>query len=106
MYYDTNDVTFIHLECQVYEFVFSRPFKEVNRVDKPWQKPIITASANPNDTRRSREETQRLYEQLIQVFPNKDQSLRVYQVLENHCTETDLVKLTNYVMNALFSKDH
>uniref|UniRef100_A0A2C9LAL8 Uncharacterized protein n=1 Tax=Biomphalaria glabrata TaxID=6526 RepID=A0A2C9LAL8_BIOGL len=82
------------------------PFKEVNRVDKPWQKPIITASANPNDTRRSREETQRLYEQLIQVFPNKDQSLRVYQVLENHCTETDLVKLTNYVMNALFSKDH
>ncbi|KAH9503512.1 hypothetical protein Btru_068089 [Bulinus truncatus] len=61
------------------------------------------AGENFNGPIRSREVTQKLFDQLIQVFPNTDQSMCVYKVLQNHSAETDLVKLTNYVMNAMFT---
>ena len=46
--------------------------------------------------------TEQLFEQLQIVFPEKDQEEKIREVLRNHNTETDLNRLTNYCMSALF----
>ncbi|CAL1529337.1 unnamed protein product [Lymnaea stagnalis] len=50
---------------------------------------------------RGQQLTQKLFEQLIAVFPDPNQSLRVYSVLQNHPQETDINRLTNYVLSFL-----
>lgn len=50
---------------------------------------------------RSQQLTQKLFEQLIGVFPDPNQSLRIYSVLQNHPHETDINRLTNYVLSFL-----
>ena len=51
---------------------------------------------------RHQKVTEQLFEELKTVFPEKDQEEKIREVLQNHKTETDLNRLTNYCMSALF----
>ncbi|XP_035829887.1 uncharacterized protein LOC101863651 isoform X2 [Aplysia californica] len=50
---------------------------------------------------RSEEETQRLFKQLSQVFCDPSQSSCIKKVLQNHKDETDINRLTNFLLSAM-----
>lgn len=54
------------------------------------------------EKKRPPDVTESLFMALKQVFPNEDQDYKIRAVLDNHETETDLNRLTNYCMSALF----
>ncbi|XP_021365824.1 NEDD4-binding protein 1-like isoform X2 [Mizuhopecten yessoensis] len=51
---------------------------------------------------RSNQSTEELFKQLKGIFSESDQEQKLREVLQNHQEETDLNRLTNYCMNAIF----
>lgn len=72
---------------------------------QPNQKQQVQMNFEENSQpERSKTVTFQLYEKLSQVFPEPNQGQHIRKVLDNHKSETDLNRLTNYCMNSLFSQ--
>ena len=52
---------------------------------------------------RTKEQTDDLFKQLVDIFSEAAQEKKIFEILQNHATETDINRLTNYCMSALFS---
>ncbi|XP_041375081.1 NEDD4-binding protein 1-like [Gigantopelta aegis] len=64
--------------------------------------PMVKAPRQRNTPIRHQMVTEQLFEALRIVFPEMDQEEKIRDVLRNHSAETDLNRLTNYCMSALF----
>ena len=49
---------------------------------------------------RTKQQTEELTDQLKGIFP--EEAAKIQEILQNHPGETDMTKLTNYLMNAMF----